>query len=222
MTVAGLTLWPVKSMAGGVDVDEARAEASGLVGDRRRAVLLDGRPLSARKAPGLLRWTAGADGTVTAPDGAAYAWGDPALDAALSADLGHPVTAADVPGGAADLAASVLVTTAASTAELAHRYGAPLEHRRWRTNVHLALDAGAFAEEGWEGRALHVGGDDGVVLRLLHPCRRCTITTWAPGGRARTPDLLRWIVTEHSGVLGINARVERPGVLRTGDAVALV
>lgn len=224
--VAGLTVWPVKSMGGGRDVGSVAARPAGLAGDREYALvdrrpLRDGRVLSARSSPGLLRWTAsrpdGAPPVLTGPDGRRWEWADPALDGVLSEDLGLAVGRAG-PGGYADLADSVLITTTATHAEVERRFGRPLDPRRWRTNLMLDLDAPPFAEAGWEGRTITVGD---VALRLLHPCRRCTIPTWAPDGSARSAHLLPWL-TEHAGsVFGINARVERAGQVRADAAVSI-
>ena len=225
--VRSLTVWPVKSLSGGTSPDEVWADRSGLAGDRAhgfvdRRPLRDGHVVSARNLPGLLRWSAaypGGDVTaeplVTAPDGTSRSWSDPDLQAAVSDDLGVPVE--PVSGGRYwDLEDSVLVTTQATHDGVEELFGRPLEQARWRTNLHLELDAPAFAEHGWEGGTLQVGE---VVLRLLHPCRRCTIPTWAPGGGERLPELLSWFHREHAGRFGINARVEVPGVLRASDPV---
>ena len=221
-TVTSLTTWPVKSLAGGTAHEEVAATPSGLAGDRRHAVRDPRRegPLSARTAPGLLRWSASAgaqEPLVTAPDGRQWAWSEPGLAQALSDDLDRPVELLHDEQGCADLAASVLVTTVATHRAVEQAFGSALETARWRTNLHLDLDVPALAEHGWEGGRLHVGD---VVLRLLHPCKRCTIPTYAPGGLARTPELLRFFSAgEHAGPFGINARVEVPGTLRRGAPV---
>ena len=156
---------------------------------------------------------------VTDPDGRSWGWSDPALASAVSDDVGVPLLAAPA-GRYWDLDDSVLVTMQATHDGVERLFGRPLELARWRTNLHLSLDAPAFAENGWEGGWLVLGdGQNSVVLRLLHPCRRCTIPTWAPGGGERTPELLAWFHREHAGLFGINARVERAGVLRTGAEV---
>jgi uncharacterized protein YcbX len=217
-------------MGGGTAVEQVWADVQGLAGDRAHA-FVDQRPMraghvvSARNVPGLLRWSAvyddvpSRDGVpapvVTGPDGAARTWGDPALLAALGDDVGVPLAYAP-PGRYWDLDDSVLVTTQATHDGVEELFGRSLERGRWRTNVHLDLDAPAFAEHGWEGGRLYVGE---VVLRLLHPCKRCTIPTWAPGGRERIPELLSWFHREHAGRFGINARVEVPGMLRADAEV---
>ncbi len=212
-TLRSLTVWPVKSVGGPSSPEAVRATQAGLDGDRAWAVVgQDGQAISARSAPRLLRWQAEASG-LRGPDGVCYGWEDPQLSAALTADLGRDVRPAEVPGGAADLERSVLVTTVASHADVEAAVG-PVDLRRYRTNLHLELDAPAYAELGWEGRTLVVGD---VTLQLLHPCRRCSITTYEPGGTVRDKAMLRWLLQERAGVFGINARVGEPGVLRVGD-----
>ena len=222
LSVTSLTTWPVKSLGGGAAQVAVHADGSGLVGDRRYAVRDDRGVLSARSAPGLLRWTAAhgpEEPLVTGPDGRTWSWSEPGLTEALSGDLERQVRLVHDPAGCQDLERSVLVTTTASHRAVEQAFGAPLEVARWRTNVHLDGDLPALAEHGWEGGVLRVGE---VVLRLLHPCRRCTIPTYAPGGLARTPELLRhFSAGEHAGPFGINARVEVPGVLERGAQVQL-
>jgi uncharacterized protein YcbX len=96
--------------------------------------------------------------------------------------------------------------------------GRELDLRRFRTNVHLVLDAEAYAEEGWEGRRLVVGD---VELQLLHPCERCVIPTRDPDTTAKDPNILRWLTREHGGLFGINARPRGDGTIAVGDQVEL-
>ena len=87
--------------------------------------------------------------------------------------------------------------------------------RRFRTNLHLDLDAPAFAEERWQGGRLHVGP---VTLDLLHPCARCAIPTRDPDGvDSRWPALLRHLHRARAGLFGVNARVVVPGRVALGD-----
>src|SRR5689334_14531857 len=115
--VVSLHRWPVKSMGGealpALDVDGRGAE-----GDRAYAVFdeFKGAPrrLTAREAPRLLLWS-GAGGAITAPDGARFAYDDPALPAALTADLGRTVIEVrHDPALQQDLPDSLLVTFGAS------------------------------------------------------------------------------------------------------------
>jgi uncharacterized protein YcbX len=121
--------------------------------------------------------------------------------------------------GIQDLERSVLVTTAATLAALAQELGTTLDLRRFRTNVHLELDAAAWEENGWEGRTLSFAG--GVVLRLLHPCVRCAIPTRDPDTQVKWPQLLRHLDAHHDTLFGINARVLQGGRVAIGESVEI-
>lgn len=230
--MTGLHRWPVKSM-GGEPVPALRVDGRGAAGDRTHALVDEhrgaARVLTARQAPRLLRWQASYGGAdvvlddpppprLTAPDGRTFAWGDADLPAALSDDLGRTVALRRDVRGQQDLGDTLLVTTQATLDAASAALGRDLDLRRFRTNVHTALDAPAYAEEGWEGRTLRVGD---VELRLLHPCVRCVIPTRDPDTTEKHAEVLRWLTREHGGLFGINARVVRGGVLRAGDPVTL-
>ncbi|HEX7149683.1 MAG TPA: MOSC domain-containing protein [Actinomycetota bacterium] len=234
--LTGLARWPVKSL-GGEALGAARLDWRGLGGDRAYALLdqregRDGRWLTVRQAPGMLAWSAAypeapderldpADPpppTLCAPDGRVWGWDDPGLDRALADDLGLAVRRHRDLGGQQDLRASVLVTTEASRLAVAGALGRPLELRRFRTNLHLELDAPPFAEQRWEGGRLQVGE---VTLELLNPCARCVIPTRDPDDLSRWPELLRWLHRRNGGLFGVNARVVAAGRVRAGDPVAV-
>jgi uncharacterized protein len=233
-TVASLHRWPVKSM-GGEPVSSFVVGPSGVAGDRAHALFVPGKrgepvPLTAREAPRLLAWSAtyaegpngGAPPTATlrAPDGTDFAWGTDALLAALRADLGRDdVSFVRRPEGIADLPDSVLVTSEASHRALGEELGAPLDLRRYRTNVHLDVEVEAYEEEGWEGMSLVVGE---VTFALLHPCERCVIPARDPSTQVKHPQLLRHLYREHSGRFGINARALGTGRVSVGDPAHLV
>jgi uncharacterized protein len=235
-TVLSLHRWPVKSLAGEA-ATALRLDARGVACDRAHALFDEhkGAPrrLTVRQAPGMLRWSAAYDGQpgdaldpdavplprVTAPGGATFAWDDPALPAALADDLGRPVTLRRDLGLMQDLADSLLVTTQATLDAVASTLDRPLDLRRFRTNIHLDLDAEAYAEEGWDGRRLQVGD---TVLDLLHPCARCVIPTRDPDTGEKYADLLRWLTRERAGLFGINARATGAGRVAVGDPVTLL
>jgi uncharacterized protein YcbX len=191
--LGGLARWPVKSMAG-ERLRAARLDGRGVGGDRTHA-LLDARqgrrdrPLTAARAPRLLAWAAAYPG---APDDAL----DPATP---------PPASLRAPDG---------TVWGWQEAGLAAALGRPVDLRRFRTNLHLDLDAPAFAEERWQGARLRVGP---VVLALLHPCPRCVVPTTDPDGRGRWPELLRHLHRARGGLFGVNARVLVPGRVALGD-----
>lgn len=235
-TVISLHRWPVKSL-GGEDVDALVLDGRGAAGDRSHA-LFDAfknapRRLTARQAPRMLRWHAAypdvaADAllpddpplpVLSAPDcGPSYRWDDPALPGALAADLGREVTLRRDVRGQQDLGETILITTAATQAAVDAALG-DLDPRRWRTNVHVALDdVPPFAEERWEHGRARIGDAD---LALLHPCLRCVIPTRDPDSAVKRPEILRWLTRERAGIFGINARPLGHGVIRVGDRIAV-
>lgn len=230
--MAEMWRWPVKSM-GGEEVRSFRLDERGVGGDRTHAVIHhhkgEWKPLTAREAPRLLAWHASypfapdaglrpddpPHAQVTGPDGRSWRWGDPRLRNALAEDLGRDVRLRRDLAGIQDLERSVLVTTEATRAALADELGTPIDLRRFRTNVHLELDAEPWAEHGWEGGTLRLSG--GVVLRLLHACVRCAIPTRDPVTTAKWPELLRHLDARHETLFGINARVVQSGRIAVGE-----
>jgi len=231
-TVAQLWRWPVKSMAG------ERVLALRIGGDRTHAVLYEHKgetkPLTAREAPRLLAWHAaypfnfdgGLDparppfAVVTGPDGRSFRWGDPRLRHALAADLGRAVELRRDIEGIQDIPRSLLITTGATLQALGEELHGQVDLRRFRPNLHLDLDADAWAELAWEGAELAFTG--GVRLRLLHPCERCAIPTRHPDTQIKWPQLLRHLTREHEQCFGINARVLTGGRVTAGEAVELI
>jgi uncharacterized protein YcbX len=214
-TVEELWRYPVKSMRG-ERVDALRMDGRGAGGDRTYAVWKGDRQLTARETPRLLTFAATYDGAdvdpaeppearITSPDG---------LRVADIGELRRDVR------GQQDLADSLLLTTDASLRALAGELPEPIDLRRFRTNLHLALDAEPWAELGWEGG--RVAFEGGVVLSLLHPCERCVIPTRNPETGAKWPGLLRHLAREHGTQFGINARVQVPGQVVAGERVSVL
>jgi MOSC domain-containing protein len=236
--VLQLWRWPVKSTAG-ERVRSTRVDARGAGGDRTHAVLHEHKgewkPLTAREAPRLLAWRAAYPfapdaglhperppyALVTDPDGEhSYSWDDPRLRTALTDDLGRPVRLRRDVAGIQDLERSLLITTEATRAALAQELRTELDLRRFRTNLHLELDAPAWAEHDWEGGTVRFAG--GVVLRLLHPCVRCAIPTRDPETQRKWPELLRHLDARHQTLFGINARVLQAGRIAAGESVEVI
>ncbi|MCW2990726.1 MAG: hypothetical protein JWM73_1320 [Solirubrobacterales bacterium] len=229
--VVSLHRWPVKSL-GGEQVSALDVDGRGAAGDRAHALFdeFKGEPrrLTIRQVSRMVLWGASygeADvplddpppPTLTAPGGTTFAWDDPALPAALAADLGRAVTLRRDPALMQDLPNSLLVTFGASHRALEDALG-PLDPLRWRTNLHVEADAAAFAEVGWEGAILEVGE---ARLQLLHPCERCVIPTRDPHTAEKRPEILRHLNSEHDTLFGINARPLGRYRIAAGDRVAL-
>jgi uncharacterized protein YcbX len=224
--VTELHRWPVKSMAGQpVDALNIDDRAHALFDEFKGAP----RRLTVRQVPRMLLWHAGYDGAdvtpqdvpfpeLTAPDGRTFGWRDPELPQALEDDLGRPVALRRDLGLMQDLDHSLLVTTQATLDAVSAALDTEIDLRRFRTNVHVVLDAEPYAEEEWEGRELTIGD---AAFRLLHPCERCVIPTRDPDSAQKWPELLRWLTRERRMLFGMNARPLRPARIAIGDPVSL-
>ena len=232
-TVLELRRFPVKSFAG-EEVGAFRVDRTGVAGDRTHALYLKGgKRLTARVAPALLAWSARYDEHpgdalghddppaphLVDPGGRAWRWGDDGLADALSRTTGRDVALVRDPAGQQDLADSVLVTVEDTRAQLASELDAPVDIRRFRPNIHVALDTAPFAENGWEGRRLRIGDAE---LELLHPCVRCVMVTKDPDTQETWAQLLRHLVRNRDAIFGINARPLGPARIAAGDPVELL
>jgi uncharacterized protein YcbX len=217
----------------GQPVDALNIDERGAAGDRAHALFdeFKGAPrrLTVRQVPRMLLWRAGYDGAdvtpqdvpfpeLTAPDGRTFDWRDPQLPQALEDDLGRPVALRRDLGLMQDLDHSLLVTTQATLDAVSAALDTEIDLRRFRTNVHVVLDAEPYAEEEWEGRELTIGD---AAFRLLHPCERCVIPTRDPDSAQKWPELLRWLTRERRMLFGMNARPLRPARIAIGDPVSL-
>ena len=78
--------------------------------------------------------------------------------------------------------------------------------RRFRANFILNVvgsDA-AYPEQDWIGRELHVGD---AVLKIVDTCPRCSMTTHATADLPRDTEVMRHLVKEADGNLGVYAKV---------------
>jgi len=235
--VASLLRWPVKGM-GGEAVDALSLDAFGAAGDRSHVVydVFQGsaRRVNAKVLPRMLAWSAaypagGGDLTareqtpepvITSPDGTALAWKDPALAQALAEDFGRPVTLGREPRGLhVDRPQTVHLTIDASLRALAETLGGEVDVRRFRSNIHLELDADPWAEEGWVGRRLRVGAAE---LEVVERCERCPIPGLDPQTQRKWPALLRLLADEHRSDFGLIARTVGPATIRRGDDALLL
>jgi uncharacterized protein YcbX len=140
---------------------------------------------------------------------------------------GHPVRIARVerPLDAFGLHHPVTLVSDGSLRALSELAGHPVDGRRFR--MLLELDGcEAHEEDGWEGRRLRVGD---AILRVGCGVARCAFTTRHPETGVRDLDTLRLIASyrgrrDDDGAIlfGVYADVERPGVVRLGDAVELL
>jgi uncharacterized protein YcbX len=223
--------YPVKSLQG-ERLETAWIGPLGLVGDRQWGLLdpATGYVLTARREPRLLFATARlTDGgpVVTLEDGTVAA-----DDAALSGWLRRPVQLVPAAGRVGRYEASLdryrddapwqswegpegrFHDSRQTQVSIASRDSlGGWDRRRFRFN--LVLDGGPDAD--LVGSSLVVGS---ARLSVAKRIGRCVMTTRAqPGGIDRDLNVLRTIVADMDGCLGIGALVATPGTVRVGDEV---
>ncbi len=211
MFLAELWRYPVKSMRG-ERLPRALLGRDGIHGDR--AVLVRaprGRIVTARTRPGLLGLHA-----TTGPDGEPLVDGRPWRDP----DVGRQVEKLAGAGARLEIADDlgrfdVLPLLVATDGAL---QAAGYDWRRFRPNLIIGGVEG-LAERAWEGRQLRVGS---ALLDVVDLRARCVMTTFDPDTQAQDPRVLRRIVEEFDGVLGLNCAVIEGGVVADGDPVELI
>ena len=125
------------------------------------------------------------------------------------------------PGTFFDGAPIHLVTTATlhrlSTLAPKSRFDVP----RFRPNfvIDCSDSTEGFVENDWIGQTLAIGGE--VRLLVVGPTPRCVMTTLPQGGLPKDPDVLRTVVQNNEGNVGVYATVIRGGRVQRGDVVTV-
>ena len=76
-----------------------------------------------------------------------------------------------------------------------------------------------FPEEAWEGFRLKVGS---AVLKAEVVCPRCVVTTHGFEKLPKDPSIMRGLVKENNGNLGLYASVEEAGRIAAGDKITRI
>jgi uncharacterized protein YcbX len=227
--VVGLWRYPVKSM-GAEALADVDVSWHGLAGDRRWAfvrsgVTQSGFPwLTLRERGDLSHYRpsfaepARPDKSATAvrtPSGVLFDVADPALGEELSPD-GVRVIRQD--RGIFDTFPLSLITTQ-TIARLGETVGTPLDVQRFRPNFLVeAAEEAPFAEDGWVGRVLRLGG---LRLRVDKRDGRCAVITIDPMTTERNPAILRAVARDRQGCLGVYGSTVEPGRVAVNDPVLL-
>ena len=94
-----------------------------------------------------------------------------------------------------------------------------MDVRRFRPNFVIATEGDAtLPERAWAGKRLRLGE---VVLQVEIPCPRCVVITHGFDDLPKDPGLMRTVVREADGSVGVYASVAEPGAIRIDDAVEL-
>ncbi len=116
-----------------------------------------------------------------------------------------------------DLAPLMLLTEESIATILRSSPEAKIDVRRFRPSVTInAIEQSRFPEQHWIGRRVRVGDS---VWQVRMTCPRCVMTTHGFAELPQDSTVLRRLVSEAGGNLGVYASVERPGRIHVGDAV---
>ena len=227
--VVGLWRYPVKSM-GAEELTEVDVSWHGLAGDRRWAfirngVVKSGFPwLTIRERKDMSHYRPSfleparpdtSPTVVRTPSGDLFDVTDPALGAELSPD-GAPVIKQN--RGIFDTFPLSLITTQ-TIARLGEVVGGPLDVQRFRPNLLVKAGAEApFAEDGWVGCTLRIGG---LRMRVDKRDGRCVVITIDPVTTERNPAILRAVAQDRQGCLGVYGSTVEPGRVAVNDPVLI-
>jgi uncharacterized protein YcbX len=115
----------------------------------------------------------------------------------------------------------LLILSSASLRSMGKRApGSAFDARRFRPNLLVSQTEAddPFPEQAWRGCRLEIGN---AILRVTVECPRCVVTTRGFEDLAEDPGVMRALVRETGGNLGVYARVETPGRIRLGDPIRL-
>lgn len=130
------------------------------------------------------------------------------------------LTSATLPGTYFDVYPLFLLSRSSLQSMQAARPESHFDARRFRPNLLLDLDEGAgFPENAWVGGRVQIGK---AVLEIAMECPRCVMTTHAFAELPKDPSIMRTLVNENGGNLGVYASIERPGRVSEGDPVVLL
>ncbi len=95
-----------------------------------------------------------------------------------------------------------------------------IDVRRFRPNLLVAAESGErFPEQAWIGKRLQIG-EARLSIRL--ECPRCVMTTHGFADLPKDPGIMRKLVREAEGNLGVYAAIEAGGEVRRGDPIHLL
>jgi MOSC domain-containing protein len=149
---------------------------------------------------------------VRTPSGATIDVTDPAL----AAELAPGARVIRQNRGVFDTFPLSMITTQTITG-LSAMAATPLDAQRFRPNFLVeAIGAAPFAEDAWVGCVLRVGS---LRMRVDKRDGRCVVITIDPATTERSPAILRAVVSERQGCLGVYGTTVEPERVAMHDPV---
>lgn len=225
--VVGLWRYPVKSMGAEV-LAEADVSWHGFAGDRRWAFIRNGMTqsgfpwLTLRQRADMSHYRPSfveparpdeSSTVVRTPSEAIFDVTDPALAEELSPGGGRVIRQSR---GIFDTLPLSLITTQ-TIVRLGEMVGARLDVQRFRPNILVeAAGEAPFAEDGWVGCVLRIGG---MRMRVDKRDGRCVVITINPVTAEHNPAILRTVAQDRQGCLGVYGSTVEPGRVAMNDPV---
>jgi len=93
---------------------------------------------------------------------------------------------------------------------------------RFRPNIVVDLDSKelGFIENEWIGKTIAIG--DEVILKIKEHCPRCVMTTLEQDNLPKDINILKTILKNNSGNLGVYADVIQGGIIKRNDLIKII
>jgi uncharacterized protein len=159
---------------------------------------------------------------IETPDGKIFGIDDPKLIEHLraSADPNHELTLLRSDKAMTDCR-PLSIFAIQTAAKLGEETGTTVDKRRFRANVYVDLNSSdGFAEDEFVGKSLRIGPK--AVVHVIDRDPRCMMITLNPDTAEKSPAILKAVAQAHDGMAGVYGAVLTEGMIRKGDAVAMM
>ncbi|MHB1907674.1 MAG: MOSC domain-containing protein [Nitrososphaerales archaeon] len=218
--------YPVKSMMG-EDLETARVETGGLVGDRVYAFVDKNSPnprfpwMTARQAHEMLLYEPSLSDSglvVKCPDGKKFSVEDGRFKIYLEKKYGYELSLKQDKISHCFDSKPISLIGLETIKLLGKETQIPLDHTRFRANFYIDFQKEPYYEDTLLNKTLKMGK---VEIKIVKKDSRCVIPTLDPQSSKESPVVLQMIQKHHGGCTGVYAIVEKQGSVSVGDTVQI-